>query len=265
MPEVVLPDDNEVTPEQKKHECEIDNKAPVPNMIDYQGIGVFENFIPPHICDATINCFEDWYSKKYIVNDTKVDTLLSTTKDGGELISTKDTSNDGNTQFNQGNLGRHDIQLFLEVHDVMMSKALASWLGACFNKYTQTYKGLLEGDPLSSWTYKVQKTPPGGGYHVWHCENGTFIHRDRVLTWMVYLNDIPLGHGGATDFLHQKISLQPSRGTVVMWPACYTHMHRGAFLTGDIDKYITTGWFLRDPGPEQDNMRILCQGSGLDV
>jgi hypothetical protein len=30
-------------------------------------------------------------------------------------------------------------------------------------------------------------------------------------------------------------------------------MHRGGFLTGPIDKYIATGWFLREPGAVTDN------------
>ena len=268
MPEVVLPDDNdsEISSDvNEKPNVGMPTETPKPEMIDYQAIGVFENFIPPHICDAVIASFEEWYSKKYIPNDTKVDKVLAVTADGHDLVSTKDTGNDGHTQFDNKNLGRNDIQLFLEVHDIVMTKALSSWLGACFQKYTQTYSGLLEGDQLSSWTYKIQRTPPGGGYHVWHCENGSFLHRDRTLTWMVYLNDIPLGHGGATDFLHQKVSLQPSKGTVVMWPACYTHMHRGAFLTGDIDKYIATGWFLRDPGSDHQELKILSTGSGLQV
>jgi hypothetical protein len=25
-------------------------------------------------------------------------------------------------------------------------------------------------------------------------------------------------------------------------------MHRGAFLTGEMSKYIATGWFIREPG-----------------
>ena len=33
-----------------------------------------------------------------------------------------------------------------------------------------------------------------------------------------------------------------------MWPAAYTHVHRGAFLTGKDSKYIATGWFSREPG-----------------
>ena len=65
---------------------------------------------------------------------------------------------------------------------------------------------------------------------------------------MIYLNDIPYENGGATDFYHQKTSFQPKKGTVVLWPAAYTHMHRGAFLTGNMSKYIATGWFIREPG-----------------
>ena len=65
---------------------------------------------------------------------------------------------------------------------------------------------------------------------------------------MIYLNDIPHENGGATDFFHQEISFQPKKGTVGLWPAAYTHVHRGAFLTGDKPKYIATGWFSREPG-----------------
>ena len=101
---------------------------------------------------------------------------------------------------------------------------------------------------MSSWTCKIQRTDPGGGYHVWHCENGNFLYRDRVVTWMIYLNDIPYESGGATDFYHQEQSFQPKKGTIVLWPAAYTHVHRGAFLTGKDSKYIATGWFSREPG-----------------
>ena len=77
---------------------------------------------------------------------------------------------------------------------------------------------------------------------------------------MIYLNDIPYGNGGATDFFHQEISFQPKKGTVVLWPAAYTHVHRGSFLTGDVSKYIATGWFSREPG--QVTNRILGEQSG---
>ena len=31
-------------------------------------------------------------------------------------------------------------------------------------------------------------------------------------------------------------------------------MHRGGFLTGDINKYIVTGWFNREPGQSARNL-----------
>ena len=77
---------------------------------------------------------------------------------------------------------------------------------------------------------------------------------------MIYLNDIPYESGGATDFFHQEVSFQPKKGTIVLWPAAYTHVHRGSFLTGIISKYIATGWFSREPG--EDTNRKLGELSG---
>ena len=167
----------------------------------------------------------------------------------------------GKSQFKNGQLGRKDEQLFLEVADSTLAAHTNAIIGSAFELYAQEYQGITDSsDPVSSWTCKLQKTQSGGGYHVWHCEDGAFIYRDRVLTWMMYLNDIPVENGGATDFLHQKCSFQPTTGTMVMWPATYTHMHRGSFLTGDIPKYIATGWFLREPGDVTN--RVIGQGLG---
>ena len=166
-------------------------------------------------------------------------------------------TNAGRTQFQEGTLGRHDEQLFLEVADSTLASHTNMIIGSAFELYVNEYQGVTNSaDPVSSWTCKIQKTQAGGGYHIWHCEDGAFVYRDRVLTWMLYLNDIPVENGGATDFLHQKCSFQPTTGTMVMWPATYTHMHRGSFLTGDIPKYIATGWFLREPGNVTN--RIIC-------
>ena len=170
-------------------------------------------------------------------------------------------TNAGRTQFKEGTLGRHDEQLFLEVADSTLASHTNMIIGSAFELYVNEYQGVTNSaDPVSSWTCKIQKTQAGGGYHIWHCEDGAFVYRDRVLTWMMYLNDIPVENGGATDFLHQKCSFQPTTGTMVMWPATYTHMHRGSFLTGDIPKYIATGWFLREPGNVTN--RIIGEGLG---
>ena len=84
-----------------------------------------------------------------------------------------------------------------------------------------------------------------GGYFAWHAEvspgdpSGEPLH--RVLPFMVYLNDVD--EGGETEWHHQGLRLKPRRGTLVMWPAYFTHTHRG-LVPKSSDKYIVTSWIL---------------------
>ena len=242
VPKVVLP------PEDKQPEFT--------GMVDYDAIGVFDNFVKWEFCDSVIDSFEFWYNKKHIKNDTQV---KYTSQSGKEQSLSPYGS--GEEQFQENKLSRKDEQLYLEIADPNLAMQINQSVGAAFEIYAKKYKGIIDScDPVSSWTCKIQKTNSGGGYHIWHSENGSFLYRDRVLTWMIYLNDIPFTNGGATDFFHQEISFQPKKGTVVLWPATYTHVHRGAFLTGDLSKYIATGWFSREPG--QVTNRVLGELSG---
>jgi len=220
-------------------------------MVFNEGIGVLENYASKEWCKILIDAFE-MYSKQKLSKNILDDHFHI------EAIG------DGKTQFAQGQLGRKDEQLYLEVADTTLATHTNAIIGSAFEIYAREYQGITNSaDPVSSWTCKIQKTKSGGGYHIWHCEDGAFLYRDRVLTWMIYLNDIPVENGGATDFLHQNCSFQPTTGTMVLWPATYTHMHRGAFLTGDIPKYIATGWFLREPGTVTN--RIIGEGLGSVV
>jgi len=230
VPEVVLPDEFK--------------QPDFTGMVDHGAIGVFDNFVKWDFCDSVIDSFEYWYNKKHIKEDTDV----KVTTFGGQELSLSPFG-EGEKQFNNNHLQRKDKQLYLEIADPTVAMEINRIVGTAFEIYAKKYKGILDSsDPVSSWTCKIQKTTSGGGYHTWHSENGSFLYRDRVVTWMIYLNDIPLENGGATDFFHQEVSFQPKKGTVVLWPAAYTHVHRGSFLTGNISKYIATGWFSREPG-----------------
>ena len=102
--------------------------------------------------------------------------------------------------------------------------------------YNAKYPGF--GRPLSIHC-KIQKTEPGEGYHVWHCEHAP-TNSTRVLAWMLYLNDVE--EGGETEFLHQKLRYPPKKGDFLVWPAFFTHMHRGNPPLSDT-KYVVTGWY----------------------
>jgi len=62
---------------------------------------------------------------------------------------------------------------------------------------------------------------------------------NRLLTRMVYLNDVE--EGGETEFLYQSMRVKPKQGTLVIWPAAFTHTHRGNPPLSN-SKYIVTGW-----------------------
>lgn len=93
-----------------------------------------------------------------------------------------------------------------------------------------------------SLAVKVQRTPPKGGFHAWHCEkDADNTVANRCLVWMIYLNTTPEGEG-TTEFLEQGVRLQPTQGSVVFFPAAWTHTHRGNPVYSD-NKYIATGWY----------------------
>ena len=119
-------------------------------------------------------------------------------------------------------------------------------LQRCYNDYTTKYSLLRDNGSIRATHMKIQRTTPGGGYHVWHCEQGPDEHTRRVVTYMLYLNTLTAEDGAETEFLYQKKRFNPVENTMVVWPAAYTHAHRGNAVLGETNKYIVTGWFYYD-------------------
>ena len=59
--------------------------------------------------------------------------------------------------------------------------------------YTQKYSHLKKLTTHNILEVKIQKTKVGEGYHFWHCENAEMKARNRILAFMVYLNDVTEG------------------------------------------------------------------------
>ena len=56
---------------------------------------------------------------------------------------------------------------------------------------------------------------------------------------MTYLNTLD---NAGTEFYHQKIITPCQKGLTIIWPAHWTHTHKG--VTNYVsDKYIITGWY----------------------
>lgn len=107
-------------------------------------------------------------------------------------------------------------------------------------KFMQTESGFFR-NRFKDYGYAIQKTQPGEYFH-WHVDSGSheFSHRQLVAIW--YLNDVH-GPGGETEFLHQKVSIKPETGKLLIFPPFWTHEHRGVTLEHGV-KYIATTWIL---------------------
>jgi hypothetical protein len=96
-------------------------------------------------------------------------------------------------------------------------------------------------DAIDLYTYfNIQKYEPNEGFFGWHCERAGNKYSDRLLVWMIYLND--LTDRGETEFFYQQHFETPERGKLLIWPSDWTHLHRGV-PSPTQTKYILTGWF----------------------
>lgn len=139
-----------------------------------------------------------------------------------------------------GGLNRKDYSIYTSQKAPDIQKFIGDALHKCLLLYYEHYF-ILNNIQAASLEVKLQRTPPRGGYHIWHCEQSAKIHADRILVWTIYLNDIPYNEG-ETEFLWQGIRVNPKAGRCVIWPAAFTHTHRGNPVY-TCDKYIATGWY----------------------
>ena len=203
-----------VQPEEKKDNLEVSYKID-----DF--IGVFENAFPEQYCKDVI----DGMNKA-------IDMGMSQTRQ--------------ETQDGLRKIDKQDDQVFHEayVNSMLFGTTHGYFMHIMENVIMPTYKGfydvLLDAEPAHLHSVKLQRTEKGGGYHLWHYEQDGKMCADRQMTFILYLNDVE--DGGETEFLYQNRRVKPKAGTLVIWPASYTHTHRGNPPLSN-EKYIMTGWY----------------------
>lgn len=190
-------------------------------------IGIYRDVYPEGYCQHLINEFE-----------RLVDSGAGINRQRGEGAP-KHRKNDMQLGLNFG------VHTAADFNGTRATDVFFNGLQNCYDQYTDQFSVLKDGN-IHGTAMKMQRTDPGGGYHVWHAEQGNKEHAERVLVYMLYLNDLGEQDGGETEFLYQRLRLRPEANTMILWPAAYTHAHRGNTVLGDHSKYIVTGWFYYD-------------------
>lgn len=191
-------------------------------------IGMYRGVYPDGYCQHLIDEFERLRASGAGANRQQSESALRHNKDDFQIGM--NVKNHAPADFQ----GRNSVDIFFE------------GLQRCYDAYSGKYSVLHNAGRLRATEMKMQRTSEGGGYHVWHCEQGGEAHASRAVVYMLYLNTLPKGGNGETEFLYQQLRIDPEANTMILWPAAYTHAHRGNPVYGDTPKYIVTGWFYYD-------------------
>ena len=183
-----------------------------------QFIGIYEDALNPGLCDALLNEFER-HSALGVTNKGMTGQGVDTFRKRSEDLN---------------------IMAFPSLFDV--NKSVIDSIMAMYALYSETYVGVKDytaPHKVTALNIQKYKYEEKAAYYQFHCE----IHpkySDRVTTFVVYLNDI--AEGGETEFLEQRIRVRPKKGTIVIFPAYFTHVHRGNPVLSNEDKYVISGW-----------------------
>ena len=190
-----------------------------------------KNFIS--IYDNALTSAECKFIRDYHDSD---DYLLSIRQEGMTLSDT----------VNKEWKDSHDRYMAMYIDGAYQNNGVNNIIAKSIKEHIEKYK---EENPelnlLNKWVireaWNLQKYNPGGGYHILHCENyNTGNHRTNILAWMYYLNTGR--EGGGTYFSNFDLTVNAEEGRLVIWPAYWTHFHKG-IVSKTYDKYIATGWF----------------------
>ena len=136
-----------------------------------------------------------------------------------------------------------DISLFIsdfvsDEHEVFFK--LLNHLKGSFKHYKENMNYISNMfSEMNCNEFIIKKYLKDDHYQKWHCERSNLKTSDRAFAWMIYLNTV--NNGGETDFYYYNKSIKPKEGLTLIWPADWTHLHRGNTVIDT--KYIITGMF----------------------
>ena len=172
---------------------------------------------PPSLCDELITYFESNIAKQQVG-----------VSGAGRNLSVK----------NRRDISIAPNQLDLPGNEVF--KPYINSLFACYKDYLVQWPFLAEiAQNLEMGSFNLGRYQRGQHFQKMHTERMDLGTLHRVLAWMTYLNDVD--EGGETYFSHYGLNIKPRKGLTLIWPAEWTHAHKGNVLLGE-SKYMITGW-----------------------
>jgi len=184
-------------------------------------VGVWNNFFSEEECDRTIKEFNEFQKMGVgIGRQQQVNNPSKLEQDDHSMDTFDLMTLDVGRNFSHG------------------PSFLDRFFNTAWPEYSKKYAELAK-HVVAIRHLKFQKTEIGQGYHIWHTENAGSPFDRRCAVFTLFLNTVE--EGGETEFLYYPGRVKAEQGKLIIWPAGYTHVHRGNPPISNT-KYILTSW-----------------------
>jgi|TARA_R110001606_G_C15201680_1_gene631777 hypothetical protein len=176
-----------------------------------------EEALPKEICEQMIERFkkDDRKGPSSTIGGVNLDIRKSTVLNFSQLNEWKDVDN---------------------VIFKVVSKALDE-----YNEYLSNYaSGNVHFGEMKDEGYFIQEFR-SGEFYKWHVDDRAGDSITRNFTILLYLNTLEEDQGGCTEFWCGK-KVQPKQGKILIFPSCWTYIHRGAPVKNGGVKYVCGTW-----------------------
>ena len=132
-----------------------------------------------------------------------------------------------------------DTHLGYEYNDILEGNPIVTALvSKAFAEYIKTYPTINQtNDKWQLNTFRFKRFPPNHSFNNWHAEHEV-LHPYRILCCMVYLSN----HNCGTEFYATNETVLSKKGRLIMFPAFWTHTHRGQVCPDKKDRYIMNAY-----------------------
>jgi len=184
-------------------------------MIKY--IKVYKNQVPEELCLELIDYIDTNPSIKSGINNGDVDNSVRDSE--SIFIPVKDCSK--------------SLELYEKITDIMYK---------CLKKYASEIQSPLFNDcfELSHEMPSIMKYEKDKGFYNIHVDNFSFASSMRVISAVIYLNDVR--EGGETYFTEFDIKCKPEMGKILLFPSGFSYPHT-ALTPVSNTKYSMVWWF----------------------
>lgn len=176
-------------------------------------------------------------------------------RDGGKILST------GKTFGGQINQAKNTLDIFLtkekiesfgcEPNEYLKIKdEIEKSVNLCLDKYIFEFDEISECPHLYNSGFQVGVYRKNVGYYQEHFDSAQWAPKPidkRILAVVVYLNTVEVG--GEIIFTKQNLNYSPKSGSIVIFPASWTHPHIAKTPISS-DKWIVTTFIS---GKQQDS------------